>query len=154
FALREFFRHPEDMKAAGLSGTLDGKRVIVQGLGNVGYHAAKFLSEDDHCIITGIIEHDGALISKHGLDVEAVRQWIAANHGVKGYPDATFVENGAEVLEHKCDILIPAALEGVINLGNAKRIKAPLIIEAANGPTTAGADEILREKGTIIIPDM
>ena len=62
--------------------------------------------------------------------------------------------DGAELLEHDCDILIPAALEGVINLSNADRIKAPLIIEAANGPVTAGADEILREKGCVIIPDM
>jgi len=154
YALQAFFRHPEDIKAAGLSGSLDGKKVVVQGLGNVGYHAAKFLSEEDGAIVTGIIERDGALVSEKGLDVEAVRHWIAAHGGVKGYADATFVEDGEAVLEQACDILVPAALEGVINLGNADRIKAPLIIEAANGPVTAGADEILRDKGTVIIPDM
>jgi len=154
FALREFFRHPEDMKAAGLTGTLDGKRVIVQGLGNVGYHAAKFLAEEDHCLITGIIERDGALFDPDGLDVEAVHQWIAKHGGVADYPDANHHAEGAAILEEDCDILIPAALEGVINLSNAARIKAPLIIEAANGPVTAGADEILRDKGTVIIPDM
>ncbi|MFB1025038.1 MAG: glutamate dehydrogenase, partial [Octadecabacter sp.] len=83
-----------------------------------------------------------------------VHAWIAKHGGVKGYPKGTYVENGASVLEQDCDILIPAALEGVINLGNAARIKAPLIIEAANGPVTAGADEVLRDKGTVIIPDM
>jgi glutamate dehydrogenase (NAD(P)+) len=73
---------------------------------------------------------------------------------VSGYPDARYDENGAAIMEEDCDILIPAALEGVINLSNAERIKAPLIIEAANGPVTAGADEILRKKGAVIIPDM
>ncbi len=154
YALREFFRHPEDVAAAKLSGTLEGKRVIVQGLGNVGYHAAKFLSEEDGCKIIGIIERDGALLSKDGLDVEAVAQWIKKHGGVTGYPHVTHKADGARVLEAECDILIPAAMEGVIHLGNAANIKAPLIIEAANGPITAGGDEILREKGCVIIPDM
>ncbi len=154
YALREFFRHPEDVKTAGLSGKLEGKRVVVQGLGNVGYHAAKFLSEEDGSRVVGIIEWDGALYNPDGIDVEAVRQWIVKHGGVKDYPDATHSADGASVLEAECDILIPAALEAVINLSNAERIKAPLIIEAANGPVTAGADEILRKKGTIIIPDM
>jgi glutamate dehydrogenase (NAD(P)+) len=154
FALREFFRDPRDIEKAGLTGTLDGKRVIVQGLGNVGYHAAKFLCEEDGCIITGIIERDGALFNPDGLDVEAVHRWIAGRGGVTGFPDAAHTAEGAAVLEEECDILIPAALEGVINLGNAARIKAPLIIEAANGPVTAGADDILRQRGVVIIPDM
>ncbi len=154
YALREFFRDPEGMKKAGLTGKLSGKRVIVQGLGNVGYHAAKFLQDEDGSVITGIIERDGALVNAKGLDVDAVRNWIAEHGGVKGYADATYVEDGSKVLEEECDILIPAALEAVINLGNAERVKAPLIIEAANGPVTAGADEILRKKGTVIIPDM
>ncbi|WP_298846309.1 Glu/Leu/Phe/Val dehydrogenase [uncultured Ruegeria sp.] len=154
YALREFFRHPEDIQKAGLSGKLDGKRVVVQGLGNVGYHAAKFLSEEDGSRIVGIIEWDGALYNPDGIDVEAVRQWIVKHGGVKDYPDATHSAEGSSVLEAECDILIPAALEGVINLSNADRIKAPLIIEAANGPVTAGADEVLRKKGTVIIPDM
>ncbi|MEE9388825.1 MAG: Glu/Leu/Phe/Val dehydrogenase [Paracoccaceae bacterium] len=154
YALQEYFRHPEDVKVSGLSGTLDGKRVIVQGLGNVGYHAASFLAAEDGCKITGIIERDGALVDETGLDVEAISSWIRKHGGVSGYPDGTYVENGALVLQNDCDILIPAALEATINLGNAKKIKAPLIIEAANGPITAGADDILREKGTVIIPDM
>ncbi len=154
YALQEFFRHPDDVASASLAGTLDGKRVVVQGLGNVGYHAAAFLSGEDGSIITGVIERDGALTDDSGLDVEAVRDWIGKHGGVKGYPNATYVENGSVVLEKDCDILIPAALEGVINLGNAANVKAPLIIEAANGPITAGADEILREKGCVIIPDM
>ncbi|SEV98308.1 glutamate dehydrogenase (NAD(P)+) [Cognatiyoonia koreensis] len=154
YALQEFFRHPEDVKIAKLSGSLKGKRVIVQGLGNVGYHAAKFLSEEDGALITGIIERDGALHDEAGIDIEAVRAWIIKHGGVAGYPAARHQADGAQLLEQECDILIPAALEGVINLSNADRIKAPLIIEAANGPVTAGADEILRDKGCVIIPDM
>jgi len=154
YALQEFFRHPEDIAAAGLTGSLDGKRVIVQGLGNVGYHAAKFLCEEDGSIVTGVIERDGALVNEQGLDIDEIRNWIMSHGGVKGFPNAEYVENGALVLEQDCDILIPAALEGVINLNNADKIKAPLIIEAANGPVTAGADQVLREKGCVIIPDM
>jgi glutamate dehydrogenase (NAD(P)+) len=155
FALREFFRHKEDVAKAGLSGTLDGKRVIVQGLGNVGFHAAKFLSEEDGCKVVAVIERDGALVDPKGLNIDDVRQWMTQHAGLlAGYPNATHVADGAAVLEEPCDILIPAALEGVIHKGNADRIKAPLIIEAANGPITFGADEILRKKGCVIIPDM
>ncbi|NIZ13466.1 Glu/Leu/Phe/Val dehydrogenase [Phaeobacter sp. HF9A] len=154
YALQEFFRHEEDKAKAGLSGTLDGKRVIVQGLGNVGYHAAKFLSEEDGCKIVGVIERDGGLLDENGLDIEDLRAWISKHDGVDGYPSGRYIKDGAKYLEEDCDILIPAALEGVINLSNAERIQAKLIIEAANGPITAGGDEILRKKGTVIIPDM
>ena len=154
YALREFFRESQDVSRAGLSGSLDGKKIIVQGLGNVGYHAAKFLSEEDGSVIIGIIERDGALLDEGGLNIESVRNWIAENGGVSGFPDAEFIENGAALLEKECDVLIPAALEGVINVNNASDIKAPLIIEAANGPITASGDEILKKKGSVIIPDM
>ncbi|WP_040604547.1 Glu/Leu/Phe/Val family dehydrogenase [Sagittula stellata] len=154
YALREFFRHPEDLAAAGLSGRLAGKRVIVQGLGNVGYHAAKFLREEDDALIIGIVEHDGALYDPEGLNVDAVHEWICRHGGVSGYPEANAIADGDKVLEEDCDILIPAAVEGVINTGNADRIRARLVIEAANGPVTAGADDILRRRGVIIIPDL
>ncbi|QOL80722.1 Glu/Leu/Phe/Val family dehydrogenase [Pseudooceanicola spongiae] len=154
YALQEFFREPEDKKKAGLTGTLDGKRIIVQGLGNVGYHAALFLSTEDGARITGIIERDGALFNPDGLDVQAVHEWIVGHGGVTGFPDGQYVADGASVMEEECDILIPAAMEGVLNLDNAERIQAPLIVEAANGPITAGADEILRRKGAVIIPDL
>lgn len=154
FALREFFRHPEDVAKTGLTGDLHGKRVIVQGLGNVGYHAAKFLAEDDGAKVIGIVERDGGLWNPDGLDVEAVSQHLRATGGINGCDAGEFIADGASVLERDCDILVPAAMEGVINLSNAARIRAPLVIEAANGPVTAGADEILRDKGVVIIPDM
>lgn len=154
YALQEFFRHPEDVASAGLSGGLAGKRVIVQGLGNVGYHAAKFLQEEDDCRITAVIERDGAVYCEDGIDIEALRAHLAETGGVKGMAGVGYTADGAALLESECDILVPAALEGVINLANAERIKAPLIIEAANGPITSGADKVLRDKGTVIIPDL
>jgi glutamate dehydrogenase (NAD(P)+) len=154
YALQEFFRHKDDVKASGLSGSLAGKSIIVQGLGNVGYHAAHFLSTEDGCKITAVIERDGAVINDDGIDINQLQTHLTENKGVKGFSGANYVSNGSEILEKDCDILIPAAMEGVINLSNAQRIKANVIIEAANGPVTAGADEILTAAGTIIIPDM
>ena len=154
FALREFFREPLDVKRASLEGSLDGKRIIVQGLGNVGFHAATFLSLEDGAKIIGIVERDGALMSDAGLDVAAVKEWINTTGGVRDFPGATFIAEGSLALESECDILIPAALEGVIHTENAARIKAKLIIEAANGPVTAAADEVLRAKGVVVIPDL
>ncbi len=154
YALREFFRHEDDKAKAGLSGDLEGKRIIVQGLGNVGYHAAKFLSEEDGAKIIGVIEREGGILDPEGVNIEKVHAWMQKHGTIRGYADVHFSEEGARLLEEECDILIPAALEGVINLGNAERIRAPLIIEAANGPITAGADEILRHRGKVIIPDL
>ena len=154
FALREFFREPLDVKRASLAGGLDGKRIIVQGLGNVGFHAATFLSLEDGAKVIAIIERDGALMNDEGLDVGAVKEWINTTGGVEGFPDAAFISEGSSVLESECDILIPAALEGVIHAENAARINAKLIIEAANGPITAAADEVLRERGVVVIPDL
>ncbi|MEM7237241.1 MAG: Glu/Leu/Phe/Val dehydrogenase [Pseudomonadota bacterium] len=154
YALQEFFRHPEDVKKTNLTPGLGGKRVIVQGLGNVGYHAGKFLQEEDGCKILGVIERDGAIWNDDGIDVEALKQHIIATGGVAGFEGGTHSPQGAPVLERDCDILVPAALEGVINLENVSRIKAPLIIEAANGPVTAGANDQLRDRGVVIIPDL
>lgn len=154
YAMQEFFRHAEDVAASGLTPGLGGKRVVVQGLGNVGYHAAKFLQEEDDCLITGIIERDGGLWNDQGLNVEAVFAHLRQHGGVKGCPDAEYVADGPTLLEADCDILVPAALESQIHEDNADRIKAKLIVEAANGPVTAEADDILRGHGKIIIPDM
>jgi glutamate dehydrogenase (NAD(P)+) len=153
YAVREFFRHPQDVKSANMQGSLDGKTCVVQGLGNVGYHTAKFLSEEDGVKITAVIERDGSLICDDGINIEDLHQHIIEHKTIKNFPSANFEENGKAVLEKTCDILIPAALESQITLENADRINAKLIIEAANGPITYGADEILNKKGVIIIPD-
>ncbi|MEM7218423.1 MAG: Glu/Leu/Phe/Val dehydrogenase [Pseudomonadota bacterium] len=154
YALQSFFRYPEDIKAANLEGTLDGKRIIVQGLGNVGFHAARCLSYEDGAKIVGIIERDGAIVDEHGIDVDHLKAYVTEHGGVEGYDRGRYVKDGMQVLLKDCDILIPAAIEGVIDAHNARQVPAKLIIEAANGPVTAAADEILRERGTVIIPDM
>ena len=157
YAIREFFRHPDDVKLAGLSQGLAGQRIIVQGLGNVGYHAAKFLSEEDDARIVAIIERDGAIVHEAGLPVEQVKQHVNANGGVSGLvgkiEGARYLEQGRAAFELDCDILIPAAIEGQITEENAARVGAKLIVEAANGPVTFEADEILRRKGVAILPD-
>jgi len=153
FGLQEFFRHPDDIAKARLDGSLAGKKIIIQGLGNVGYHAAKFLREEDGALIIAILERDGAIINEKGLNVEAVSKYKLEHGKVEGFPGSQFVKNGSDVLEHPCDILIPAAMEGVITHENAPRIKAKVIAEAANGPVTYEADQILNEKGIFIIPD-
>ncbi len=154
YGLREFFRHPEDVKHAGLEGDLEGKRIVVQGLGNVGYHAARFLSEEDGAKIVAVAERDGAVISEKGLDIEALSAHIRENGGVRGFANAEYQENGKSVLEFDCDVLIPAALEGQIDAENAARIQARVIAEAANGPVTIDADDILHSKGKVILPDL
>lgn len=154
YAMQEFFRHSEDVAIAGLSPGLAGKKVVVQGLGNVGYHAAKFLQEEDGCRIIGIIERDGGLWNEQGLDVEAVAAHLRQHGGVKDCPGGDYRADGNGLLEADCDILVPAALESQIHPGNADAIKAKLIVEAANGPVTAEADEMLRQRGVIIIPDL
>lgn len=153
YALREFFRHPSDVASAKMTGGLDGKTCIIQGLGNVGYHASKFLTEEDGVVITAVIERDGALICDEGINIEDLFQHITEHGSIKNFPSANYEEEGMPVLEKPCDILIPAALESQITLENAERISAKLIIEAANGPITYGADEVLNKKGVIIIPD-
>jgi glutamate dehydrogenase (NAD(P)+) len=156
FGLREFFRHPDDVKRARMEGTLEGKSVIIQGLGNVGYHTAKILQEEDGAKIIAIIEFDGAIYNPKGINVEDVfLHKIASGKGVKDFPgDSEYFANGPEVLEKECDILIPAAMEGVIHKDNADRIKAKVVAEAANGPVTFSAESVLEGNGVVIIPDV
>lgn len=153
FAVREACSVAEDMKALGLKPGLDGKRVVVQGLGNVGYHAAKFLQEGG-CTIVAIAEYEGAIHNPKGLDVEAVFKHRQQTRSILNYPGATNIPNTLEALELECDILVPAALEKQINAGNASRIKAKIIGEGANGPTTPEAEEILLKKNILVLPDM
>ncbi len=152
YALREAFRHQKDIEFTGLQGTLDSKRIVVQGLGNVGYHAASFLSQEDNALIVGVIEHDGAIIDSTGIDVARLRAHIDKEGGVTGYDGYTKASD--DCLTMDCDVLIPAALEGVITTENADLIQARVIIEAANGPITYSANKILRDKNCLIIPDL
>ena len=154
YALREFFRHPELVNATGLHGDLTGKRIAVQGFGNVGSHFARLVQAEDGVVIVGLAERDGTIYAPKGLDVQAVLQWRETMGSIKHFPDATTLDDAKACLELDCDILVPAALQNQITAENAGRIKAPLVAEAANGPTTSAGDAILREQGKVIIPDI
>lgn len=154
YALRELFRTPEVLASAGLSGGLDGQRIVVQGLGNVGFHAAQFLSTEDGARIVAVAERDGAVINPEGLNIALLREHLRETGGVRGFDGGEYIADSAAALALDCDILIPAAMEGAIHAGNAGQIKAKLVLEAANGPTTAEADRILRERGVVIVPDL
>ena len=153
YGLREFFRHRDDAARAGLDGDLAGKRVVVQGLGNVGYHTAKFLQEEDGCKIVAILEREGVLYSDAGLNVEDVAGHRRVHGSMQGFPGARYEPNGRAALEAECDILIPAALENQITAENAPRVRAKLVAEAANGPVTFAADACLRARGVVMLPD-
>jgi len=153
FGLREICNMPDLMKKLGLSTGVKDKRVCVQGLGNVGYHCAYFFKEAGAKIV-GLAEYEGAIYNYDGLDLEAVVEHRKQNGSIFDFPGATNFEKSEDALEMDCDILIPAALENVINNENAPRIKAKIIGEAANGPLTPDADEILALKGTVVVPDM
>ncbi|MBC8047787.1 MAG: Glu/Leu/Phe/Val dehydrogenase [Fimbriimonadaceae bacterium] len=153
YGIREACKFGDDMQALGLTTGLEGKKVVVQGLGNVGYYSAKFFQEGGAKIV-GIGEFEGAIYDANGLDVDQVFQHRKATGSIINYPNAINLNKTSDVLEQECDILIPAALENVIHSDNASRIKAKIIGEAANGPVTAEADDILNEMGVMIIPDM
>ena len=153
FALREVCSHGRDMRAIDLSPGLEGKRVVVQGLGNVGYHAAKFLEENGGAIIVGLIEYEGAISSADGMHVEDVMAHRRGTGSLLDFPGARNLEQRDAGLELDCDILVPAALENVITMENAPRIAAKIVAEAANGPVSAEASEHLHQRGVMVVPD-
>jgi len=143
----------EDMAELGLSTGLKGKTVIVQGLGNVGYYSAKYISEAGAKVV-GVAEWNGGIWDENGINIEDLKAYHIKNKGFKGYPKGDFVKNSKDLLTYPCDILIPAALENQITKENADKIQAKIIGEAANGPVTQEAEKILIEKGIMVIPDM
>ncbi|RMG68761.1 MAG: Glu/Leu/Phe/Val dehydrogenase [Calditrichaeota bacterium] len=153
YGLREACSYAEDMRRLGLEPGLEGKKVVVQGLGNVGYHAAKFLQEGG-AVIVGLAEYEGAIYNPKGLDVDAVMAHRAEKKSILNYPGAENIDQTRLALELECDILVPAALENQITKENMGRIKAKIIAEAANGPVTSEAAEFLVKNGKMIIPDM
>ena len=153
YALREACAQGESMKRLGLSTGLEGKRVVVQGLGNVGYHAAKFCREGG-AIIVGVAEREGAITRAQGLHEDEIVEHRRKTSSILDFPGATNLPTSAAALEMECDVLIPAALEGVFTAENAPKVKAKIILEGANGPTTPDADPIFRDKGILVIPDI
>jgi glutamate dehydrogenase (NAD(P)+) len=154
YALREACSHVDDMKKLGLSPGIAGKRVVVQGLGNVGFHVAKFCREEGGALIIAIAEREGAIMNPGGLNESDVLTFRRETGSILNFPGALNLTNTKEALELDCDALIPAALENQITAENAGRIKAKIIAEGANGPTTPEAERILLSQGTMVIPDV
>jgi glutamate dehydrogenase (NAD(P)+) len=153
YGIREVCSMPDVMEKLGLSTGVEGKKVIVQGLGNVGYHAAKFFQQAGARIIA-LAEYEGAIRNDDGLDVDAVFEHRKSTGSILNFPGAKNFSKNTDALEYDCDILIPAALENVINGDNAPNVKAKIIGEGANGPLTPDADEVFAQKGTLVVPDM
>ena len=153
YGIREACSFKEDMEALGLQAGLAGKSVVVQGLGNVGFHAALFLEGGD-AVLVGLAEIEGAIYNPDGLELTQVMEHRQKTGSILDYPGAKNIEEPNDALELPCDVLIPAALEGVITKANAERVQAKIVVEAANGPVTADADQILNERGVMVIPDV
>ena len=152
-ALKEFFRHPKEVQRAGVNKELSDQNIIIQGFGNVGCNSAKALFQNGAKII-GIAEKDGGIFNDKGIDIVELEKYQLENHTILNFPTTKTIKNSTDLLYYDCDILIPAALENVVSLDNADNIKAKIICEAANGPITYRADQRLREKGKVIIPDI
>lgn len=153
YAVREACLQADDMKARGLMPGLGGKRIVVQGLGNVGYHAARFCREGGG-VIVAIAERDCAIANPDGLHEDEVQRHLRETGSVRDFPGATTLPRSLDALELDCDILIPAALENQITAENAPRIKARIIVEGANGPTTPEGEAVLNARGVLVIPDL
>jgi glutamate dehydrogenase (NAD(P)+) len=153
YVLREICAQTDQMKALGLAPGLPGKRIVVQGLGNVGFNAAKFCREGGGVVIA-MAEHDGAIVNPNGLHEEDVQRHRLETGSILNFPGATNIPRSTDALELDCDVLIPAALENQITGENAPRIKAPIVLEGANGPTTPEAETILNARGVLVIPDV
>lgn len=153
FGIREAVSYKKDMEKLGLDTGIEGKTVVIQGLGNVGYHSAKFFYEGGAKIIA-IAEYEGAIHNPKGLDIEKVYKHRSKTGSILNFEGAKNIKDTSKALELECDILIPAALENQINSKNADKIKAKIIAEAANGPTTPEAEKILNKKGIMIVPDL
>ncbi len=153
YGLREICNMPNVMEKLGLNVGVEGKRIVVQGLGNVGYHAAKFF-QNAGAKIVALAEYEGSIYTDEGMDIDEVFQHRKTTGSILNFPGATNFAKNTDALEYDCDILIPAALENVINDENAIRVKAKIIGEGANGPLTPEADEVFITKGTLVVPDM
>jgi glutamate dehydrogenase (NAD(P)+) len=153
YGIRECLNHDRLMQKLGMPVGLEGKRVAVQGLGNVGYYAAKFLSESG-CKLVALSERDGTLVNPNGLVLEDVMAYWRETRSILGFPGAVSIPDPVAVIEQECDILVPAALEQQITTENAHRVQAKVVAEGANGPTTFDAGDVLFQRGRVIIPDL
>ena len=154
YGLVEVMRHKDDMAKLGLTSGTEGKTMVIQGLGNVGSHTGLIATREGGMKLIAVSEYEGAIYSEKGIQMDKLLKYRKERGTIIGFPGSKKLKTREEALELKCDVLVPAALENQITIHNAKRVKAKIIAEAANGPVTADAEEILLKKGVLIIPDM
>ncbi|MEM6320823.1 MAG: Glu/Leu/Phe/Val dehydrogenase [Bacteroidota bacterium] len=157
YGIRSLVNQAADMKKLGLSPGMAGKKMVIQGLGNVGSHTATISQDEGDAIIVGVTEVEGAIYNPDGMDIHKIIAYRKEHGTFLGFPDATHElskEDRWQGLNFECDILVPAALENQITIENAHKIQAKIIAEAANGPITADGEKILLERGIVIIPDL
>ncbi len=152
FGIREACSIKKDMDALGLNVGVEGKTFVVQGLGNVGYHASLYMTQAGAKMI-GVSELEGAIYDPNGIDLQALVDFRKETGSIMGFGNSVALPSNKDIFEQECDIIIPAALESQITGENVHKVKAKIIAEAANGPTTADAHEILTERGSLVIPD-
>jgi len=152
--IREIFRHKHVVKESNLKNELKDNLIVIQGFGNVGSNLAKHLYNRDKAKIVAIGESNGYLYNEKGIDINNLITFYQKNKTINNPKLGIFTDKPEELLELDCDILIPAALENAITLKNVERIKAKVILEAANGPISFDADKKLNEKGIIVMPDI
>jgi glutamate dehydrogenase (NAD(P)+) len=155
YVTKELFNTDSFCDEADISAGIRGKKVIVQGFGNVGYHYAKKMHKEGAKIV-GVIEKDAAIYSTSGFDPQELKMFLNTEGSLRNYEHADTVEtmDPSFIMRKKCDIFAPCAVDGSLNMHNAPHIKARVVIEGANGPTTFRADQILEQRGIVVIPDM
>lgn len=154
YGVREAMSFKDDMKKLGLTPGIEGKTMVVQGLGNVGSHTALISQQEGDVKIIGVAEYEGSIYSENGIDVEKLMAFRKETGSIIGFPGTKTLKDNMAALELECDILVPAALENQITMENAHKIKAKIVAEAANGPTTSEAADVLTKNGIMVIPDM
>jgi glutamate dehydrogenase (NAD(P)+) len=154
YGIRELCNDKKMMDKLKLAVGMEGKTMVIQGLGNVGSYTGMICQKEGGVKVIGVSEMEGTIISDSNIDIEKLVSYRKSNGSILGFPGTSTIESRHDWVKIPCDILVPAALESQITKENARSIKAKIIAEAANGPVTAAAEEILLKKGCIIIPDM
>lgn len=154
YGLKEATSYKDDMAKLGLSTGMAGKTMVIQGLGNVGSYTGTICQNEGDAKVIAVSEYEGAIYSESGINIAELVKWRKETGSILNFPGTKNLNDRAEALELECDILVPAALENQITIQNAHKIKAKIIAEAANGPVTSDAEDILLKNGVLIIPDM
>jgi len=154
YGIRELLKNEKAMKEAGLEPGIAGKTMVIQGLGNVGSYTGTISQNEGGAIIIGVSEREGTIYDPKGINIDKLIKYRKSKGSILGFPGTKTLKDRGDWIKIDCDVLVPAALESQITVANAKQVKAKVIAEAANGPVTSEAANILIKAGKLILPDM